>query len=395
MPQSVDLIADSRYKVPMREENNFYMSNAVKLALQARGCTSPNPMVGALVVSFDGEILGRGFHKAAGESHAEVIAINDALKTLKDLSTASLFVTLEPCNHVGRTPPCTDYIKKSGIRNLVIGTLDPNPLMSGKSIELLRADGFNVVVNVVDDVSKDETKKLIRGFYAVTKLKRPFVTVKAATSLDGKIATSSGESKWITDEESRAFAHAERAAHDAILVGVGTVLADDPQLTVRHEFKNDNLKKVVLDSRLLTPPTANLFMSKHKVFIYCDATYSGERRKNLECAGATIIPMTENVDGAIPGFLNLKEVLSDLASRGVQELLVEGGARVLGAFVREQLFDRIVYFLAPKILGSTSKDVFEGLDIAELSKSVMLENVSTKLLGRDIVIEGSRVHRPH
>jgi diaminohydroxyphosphoribosylaminopyrimidine deaminase/5-amino-6-(5-phosphoribosylamino)uracil reductase len=368
------------------------MTNAVKLATQARGQTAPNPMVGAVVVNQQGEIIGRGFHPRAGEPHAEVFAIREAKAKTQDLSQCTLFVTLEPCNHWGRTPPCTDLILESKIKKIVVGVLDPNPLMNGKSVELLKNKGLIVEIEVAQ---KSDCEKLIRGYQTVSEKGRPFVTVKAATSLDGKIATSSGESKWLTNESSRALAHEERAQHDAILVGVGTVLADDPQLTARHDSKNEKLKKVILDSRLLTPPTARLFDSHSQVLIYCDPSYAGERRKLLEAVGATVIPVAADESFSEPGFLNIKSVFADLAARGVQELLVEGGARVLGAIVREQLFDRMVYFLAPKILGSASRDVFEGLDISNLDQCVNLENISAKLIGKDIVIEGSRVHRPH
>lgn len=363
------------------------MKTALDLASQARGKTAPNPMVGAVVLDSRGQIIGRGFHPQAGQPHAEVFAIRDAQTKLKDLSACTLVVTLEPCNHHGRTPPCVNLILESGIKKVVVGTPDPNPLMQGKSLETLRVKG----VEVIEGVLSKESQDLIRGFKSVMFEKRPFITLKCATSLDGKIATSTGESQWITEEPARQLAHQERATHDAILVGVGTVMADDPQLNVRLPNQIDRgLTKVILDSRLMTPPTARLFKTPGRVLIYCEKSYAAERRQSLEKAGAAVLPVASVGDFTQPGLLDLEEVMTSLVEQGVQELLVEGGARVLGAVVREQLFDRVVYFLAPKILGSASRDAFEGLDVKALNESVNIENVTTRQIGKDIVIEGTR-----
>ena len=293
-----------------------FMEEALSLASKARGLTAPNPMVGAVVINSNGQIVGRGYHPRAGEPHAEVFAINEASSKLGDLKDCTLITTLEPCNHFGRTPPCTQLILKSGIKKVIVGTEDPSPLMTGKSITFLEEKGVVFEVGVL----KEDCDKLIRGYKSVLERGRPFVTVKAATSLDGKIATAAGESKWITDEPSRALAHEERSQHDAILVGVGTVLADNPLLTARLSSKNDGLKKVILDARLLTPPSSKLFKSGSLVYIYCDPTYSGERRKLLEAAGAIVVPVPVDQHSE-PGYLDIKKVFADLASRGVQDLL--------------------------------------------------------------------------
>ncbi|MDZ4677608.1 MAG: bifunctional diaminohydroxyphosphoribosylaminopyrimidine deaminase/5-amino-6-(5-phosphoribosylamino)uracil reductase RibD [Oligoflexia bacterium] len=366
----------------------FMMQEALNLATKARGKTAPNPMVGAVVVTAQGEIIGRGFHPQAGQPHAEVFAINEAKTKSHDLSQCTLLITLEPCNHTGRTPPCTDLILESKIKHVVIGALDPNTLMQGKSLELLKQKGIEITSGVL----QAECEKLIRGFKSVIKNGRPFITLKAATSLDGKIATSTGESQWITQEPARKLARQERSQHDAILVGVGTVLADDPQLNVR-DGSTHSLTKIILDSRLMTPPQAKLFSTPGSVIIYCDENYSAERKDLLEKTGALVVPML-NDQQQTPGLLNLKIIFADLARRGVQELMIEGGARVLGAVAREKLFDRVLCFVAPRILGSTSLNVFEGLDVKLLNESIELENMTTRLVGKDIVIEGMRVCSP-
>ncbi|MCC6277452.1 MAG: bifunctional diaminohydroxyphosphoribosylaminopyrimidine deaminase/5-amino-6-(5-phosphoribosylamino)uracil reductase RibD [Oligoflexia bacterium] len=360
------------------------MNQAILAACRARGQTAPNPMVGAVIISRSGEFISEGWHRQAGKNHAEVEAIQNALSQGADLAGSTLVVTLEPCNHTGKTGPCTQAILKSGISRVVIGCEDPNPLMRGKSILMLRQSGLDVTCGVAEA----ECQKLIRGFKSVLENKRPFVTLKAATSLDGKIATGSGESQWITGPDARVIVHQERSSHDAVLVGVGTILTDDPHLTVRMADDEVAPTKVVLDSRLLTPPNARIFQNKSKVFIYCDRSYPSERRLALEAKGAIVRPMSGEDGKLTPGFIDLKSVLEDLASLGVQELLVEGNARVLGAFVRRRLFDRLLYFISPKILGSSSKDVFEGVDTLSLNESLKLSEIQTRSLGQDILVEG-------
>jgi diaminohydroxyphosphoribosylaminopyrimidine deaminase / 5-amino-6-(5-phosphoribosylamino)uracil reductase len=367
-------------------DSKQFMAEAVRLAQQARGLTSPNPMVGAVVVSPLGEIIGRGFHPKAGESHAEVFAIREARKTHPSLTGCTIYVTLEPCNHFGRTPPCADLVLTSGISRVVVGAIDPNPKMQGKSIEKLRQNGITVDVGVL----QDDCEKLIRGFKSVMTTKRPFVTLKCATSLDGKIATATGESQWITGSEARAAGHVERAEHDAILVGIGTVLADDPQLTARIDEKVSSLTKVIIDSQLRTPSTARIFKTPGRVIIYCSQFASILSRTELEKASATVVAVpSDGVNG-----LDLRAVLADLANQGVQELLVEGGAKILGGFAREKLFDRVLYFLAPRIFGSGSRDAFEGLRTESLSESIEIKPMNMRLVGGDILIEGVRACSP-
>jgi len=367
---------------------NQIMKRALELASQARGRTAPNPAVGAVVVNFNGDIIGEGFHPKAGEPHAEVFAIQEALQKHSDLSSCVLFVTLEPCNHQGRTPPCADLILKTGIKTIVIGEVDANPKMRGKSLKLLTEHGVDVIPPVMlSREIQNEARELIRGFTSIQQNGRPFITLKAAVSLDGKIATASGESKWITSSDAREFAHKERASHQAVLVGVGTVLKDDPSLNIRlKEQEPQTTTRVILDSRLLTPPAAKLFSADGPVFIFCDQFAPTNRRQALENAGAEIIAVPTQA----PGTLDLHEVLAELAERNLHEILVEGGAKVLGAFAREKLFDRVLYFMAPKILGSHAIDVFDGFEVTELKNCIELSLGAPRILGQDILIEGRR-----
>jgi diaminohydroxyphosphoribosylaminopyrimidine deaminase/5-amino-6-(5-phosphoribosylamino)uracil reductase len=255
-------------------------------------------------------------------------------------------------------------------------------MMSGRSLERFRALGVEVVTGVLEP----ECQKLIRGFSTAIKKGRPYITLKAATSLDGKIATVTGESKWITSVESRAAAHQERAEHDAILVGVGTVLADDPKLNVRLPGQHERgLTKVILDTDLRTPLTSQIFQTAGRVIIYCGAEFNAERRKALEAAGATVFPVNLAEHRKV---LDIKTVVQHLAHRGVQELLVEGGAQVLGSFVREGLFDRLVQFMAPVILGADARSAFEGFTPHGLNEGIHLSKTSFTTAGPDLVFEG-------
>lgn len=357
-----------------------YMKRAIELAYLGKGDTYPNPPVGAVVVDSTGRIIGEGFHPKAGFSHAEVFAIEAAKKSLDDLSTCQLYVTLEPCRHFGRTPPCTDLILKEKIKTVFVGSTDPNPVMQGKSIALLK----NAGVNVTEGVLKSECEKIIRGFEKILKLGRPFVTLKTAVSLDGKVATSAGESKWITSEESRARGHLERKQHDGILVGIETLLADNPGLDVRYGLDGKPKTKVVLDSRLRTPLNSQIFKTPGRVVIFTSYLNDEKIQINLEKNGALVIPV-ESPNGR----LSLHEILGNLVQLGVQDLLVEGGGQVLGSFIQSGLFDRLVYFMSPQILGDQALDSFRGLQIPKLSDAVRFTSMTATPIGVDLLIEGN------
>ena len=257
----------------MKRDNNYFMDLAIKLALKAKGQTSPNPLVGALVVK-DGKIIGKGYHKEAGLAHAEVIALDDAAKAAHG---ATLFVTLEPCTHFGRTPPCVNRIIQAGVKRVVIGTEDPNPVTNGKGIIMLRKKGIVVECGF----RQDRLKKINEAFIKYITQKTPFITVKAAQSLDGKIATHTGDSKWVTSDASRTYANKMRRYFDAVMVGVNTILRDDPQLTCRMpRMAGRQPIKIIVDSQLSTPQNAKIFHNGANVIIATLKRQSGQETAN-------------------------------------------------------------------------------------------------------------------
>ncbi|MBK9293069.1 MAG: bifunctional diaminohydroxyphosphoribosylaminopyrimidine deaminase/5-amino-6-(5-phosphoribosylamino)uracil reductase RibD [Oligoflexia bacterium] len=366
--------------------HEHFMKKALELAKKAKGNTHPNPPVGALVVDKNGNITGQGFHPKAGEDHAEVIAINEALKAQKDLSDCTLYITLEPCNHQGKTPPCVDKILESKIKKVVVGCVDPNPLMSGKSIEILKNNQIDVTLSSLNL----ECEKLIRGFKSIIKNKRPFVTIKCAVTLDGKISTDTGESKWITSHEARVYAHKLRFEHDAVLVGIGTLLRDDPLLDARLYDENKQLVKAVLDPWLETPVDAKLLTNAKEVIIFCDSINPDEKKEKLQNCGFKVVP----VDRVTTDELDLNQILQSLLNFKVQEVFVEGGSKVLGSFLKYNLFDQINYFMAPKILGQNARNVFEGFTASSLKNAFEFQAMTVKKVGSDFVFEGQNVHRP-
>jgi diaminohydroxyphosphoribosylaminopyrimidine deaminase/5-amino-6-(5-phosphoribosylamino)uracil reductase len=260
------------------------MTKACELALKGKGFTAPNPLVGAIVLDKAGNIVGQGFHPRAGEPHAEVFAITEALKTQpeKSLEDCQLYVTLEPCHHFGRTPPCTDLILKAGIKTVFVGAKDPNPLMQGESLKMLRSAGVNVHIVAADDPNYGFCLELIRGFESVLSKGRPYVTLKAGASIDGKMATGSGESQWITNDKSRAMAHFLRSRHDAIAIGVGTVIKDNPRLNPRLPDQEYLRKKIIFDTKLRSPAEANVFSSPGDSIVFCGPERNSNKKVQLE-----------------------------------------------------------------------------------------------------------------
>jgi len=359
----------------MRDERDF-MQLAIREA--ERGRTRPNPRVGAVIVR-DGEVIGRGYHAAAGEAHAEVSAIADAGGSL---SGATMFVTLEPCNHEGRTGPCTDAILQADIARVVIGSRDPaRHGVSG--IERLRAEGVVVETGLLSE----QTDALVADFAKHVSTGLPLVTLKAAVTLDGKIATRSGDSKWITGPEARAETHRMRDRVDAILVGIGTVLADDPELTVRHVPGHDPIR-VVLDSRLRTQMGAKVIAStapsNAPTWLFHAPDVDPGRKEALQS------PRTELI--AVPrrnGKLDLRAVLRALGARDVMHLMVEGGARVHGSFLEEGLADRAAIFVAPKIIGDADAvSLAAGRSVPSLGGAARLVRTRGRAVGEDWLIEG-------
>ncbi len=318
-----------------------FMRRALALAEKALGLASPNPSVGCVIVR-DGQIVGRGRHEYALRDHAEVQALREASERSKD---ATAYVTLEPCCHQGRTPPCVDRLIQAGVRRVVAARVDPNPQVSGRGIELLRAAGIQVDVGLMSE----EAGKLIEAFACHVTTGVPFVVSKVGMSLDGKIGTGQPEGRWITSPESREFGQRLRLRADALLVGVDTVLFDDPELTYRLKTpKGKPLIRVILDSRLRTPPTARLFQPSPRTpaLIFCGVDALQARQAELENVGAEVLRTPSSGNG-----LNLQAVLLELGKRGVLELLVEGGGRIHWSFLSCNLVDSFYFIIAPLVLG--------------------------------------------
>jgi len=352
-----------------------YMRLAMNLALKAKYKTSPNPLVGALVVK-NNKIVGRGYHKKSGLAHAEVSALDQA----QDLARGSaLYVTLEPCPHFGRTPPCVNRIIKSGVKEVFVGMLDPNPLNNGKGVRILRENGITVNVGFLEN----ELRKINAVFIKYITKKIPYVVVKSAQSLDGKIATKYGDSKWITCDKSRIYAHKLRKNFDAIMVGINTVLRDNPKLDAWFSARQPI--KIIVDSQLSTPADANIF-SQGKTIIVTLATKSGQETENRKSLSthATILEVKEK-DGQI----NLKDMLKKLAGQEITNILVEGGGTLNGALFDEGLVDKVLFFISPKIIGgkeATSSVMGKG--VARIDRALKLKNVKIKRIGEDYLLEG-------
>ncbi|WP_299977140.1 bifunctional diaminohydroxyphosphoribosylaminopyrimidine deaminase/5-amino-6-(5-phosphoribosylamino)uracil reductase RibD [Desulfobacula sp.] len=357
-----------------------YMHQAISLARKAKGFTSPNPCVGAVIVK-DGKVVGKGFHRAAGLAHAEVEAIDDAGSKAKD---ATLYVTLEPCNHFGKTPPCTQKIIKAKIKKVVVGCKDPNPFVSGGGIQYLKDNGVEVISGVIEK----EAKILIEDFvWYIQNDKKPFVILKCATTLDGRIATSTGDSKWITNEKSRAFVHQIRHEVDAILVGSGTLHADNPSLTSRIKgVATKNPARIILDTHLSIKEEAKVLTrdSNAKTIIVTGPDASKEKRALLESKGAQIleVPLKEQR-------LDLNELMIKLGQMSILSLLIEGGSVVAGSALKAGIVNKVLFFLAPKFLGgSDGIPVFEGKGPELIKDAFELKNMNVTLFDTDILVQG-------
>lgn len=353
-----------------------YMDLAMRLALKARGVTSPNPMVGAVVVKGK-KIVGTGYHHSAGEAHAEVVALDAAGDSARG---ATLYVTLEPCAHFGRTPPCAERIIKSKVKEVYIGMIDPNPLNNGKGVAALQAHKIKVRVGILED----KLKKMNEVFMKYIIKKIPFVTVKIAQSLDGKIATESGDSKWITSDRSRNVAHRLRKDYDAVMVGVNTILRDNPRLNAWFSGKQPAI--IVVDSQLSTPQDATIFSRQTRVILATISRKPGQQTENQSVLSgkAQILEVKEK-----SGQVNLKDMLKKLAQLEIASVLVEGGGTLIGSLFDEGLVDKVKFFVSPKIIGGKSAiSSVMGKGIRRIDRAIKVKDVTVKRLGEDILIEG-------
>jgi len=350
------------------------MRRALEAARLGLGRTSPNPPVGAVVVK-DGEIVGVGHHARAGEPHAEAIALDAAGAKARG---ADLYVTLEPCNHVGRTPPCAPRVVEAGIARCFVGSPDPNPLVSGRGIRRMRRAGVAVEVGLL----REETDALIEPWALFITTGRPFVTMKVASTLDGRIATRTGDSQWITGPEARALVHALRNEVDAVLVGSGTVAADDPRLTARIEGGRDPVR-VVLSSRLEVSPAARIFhqRSDAPTLVACVSPAPEAEAAALRAVGAEIVECR-----GVAGHIDVDDLLARLATRGIVHVLVEGGARVFGAFLAAGVCDRLLLHYGPRVFGGGPAWTDEPA-VTRVADAPAFRYESVTLVGGDLVVE--------
>jgi len=354
-----------------------FIKKTIKLAEKGCGRVSPNPMVGAIITQ-NGEIIGKGYHKKFGHEHAEVVAINSAKK---NVTGGTLFVNLEPCCHHGKQPPCVEAIVDSGIKKVVVGTSDPNPAVNGKGVQFLRNHGIDVEIGILEK----ESKELNAAFFKYTRTGQPFISLKIAQTLDGRIATASGESKWITSSDSRKYVHKMRAQNDVVLVGLGTVLKDDPGLSVRL-VKGVNPKRVVLDSELRLPLDAKLLSDNHieKTIIATTSKASPEKVKQIRDRGATVLKIAGDNNGQV----NLLKLMKKLGQEGIISVLVEGGAKVFSSFLKAKLVDKLFIFIAPKILGD-GLNAIQNLELNRLSDSLKLHETHIRKIGEDYLLTGN------
>lgn len=354
-----------------------YMQRALQLAQLAEGGTSPNPMVGAVIVDDAGNIIGEGYHHKAGQPHAEINALAAAGDKAKG---ATIYVTLEPCSHYGRTGPCCEALIKAGVKRVVSAVTDPNPLVAGRGLNRLREAG----IEVTEHICEDEAKKLNEKFFFWITHKRPFVSLKYAMTLDGRLAAAGGDSKWITGTEARTYAHYLRKAHDAVLVGKNTVLHDDCELTTRM-VEGKNPVRIVLDSMAALPLNAKILNGEAKTIVAASEKAPQDKLARLQqLADVKVLTLPEH-----DGQLDLNVLLDKLAAMEITSLLVEGGSEIHGAFMDAGLAEMVYAFIAPKIIGGRDAlGPVGGTGNTDMGKAVKLRDVEYKQLGADFLITG-------
>ena len=362
----------------MTPQDVLFMERAIQIAKRGIGKVSPNPIVGAVLVKSH-KIIGEGAHLRFGGPHAEVNAILNAKK--KDLAGATLYVSLEPCAHQGKTPPCADLILKKNIRRVVIGARDPNPAVSGRGVRILKQRGVKVLTGVLER----EASELNKGYNRWIRTKRPYVIVKAAQSLDGKIATRTGQSRWISGEAARQLGHELRAASGAILVGVNTVLRDNPRLDVRHAANAAQPVKVVLDSALRIRPASRLFSSRVKTPVILAVTKKAPKSKFKRFRGKAEIWVMREKNGRV----DLKQVLERLGRRGICQVLIEGGGEVIGDAFLRRIVNEVYFLIAPLVIGGRQAvGSVGGSGIRKLSDAYRFKKIEVQKIGEDVLIHG-------
>lgn len=361
-----------------------YMRLALREARKGTGRTSPNPCVGAVIVR-DDEIIARGYHKKAGGPHAEIEALR---KAGEEARGATMYVTLEPCSHQGKTPPCCRAVAASGIKSVYIGMLDPNPLVNGRGVGFLRGEGIEVKHGLLEE----QCLSLNRPFLTYITKGRPWVVLKAGLTLDGRITFRKNSADAITGAKSLKWVHRLRDRCDGILVGSNTISVDDPSLTTRIKGKQaKNPIRVILDTNLKISPQAQVISNNEdrRTWIFCASDVSPEKTRPLEELGIEILPVSVEDSGK----LSLAEILSALGSRQITSLLVEGGAEVHGAFLKAGLVDHVKFFYAPLLAGDKGTSVIQGFQVdGGREQAIRLENITTRRLDEDLMIAGDVVY---
>jgi len=360
-------------------KDSAFLEMAFALAEKARGWTSPNPYVGA-VIEKNGVVVGWGYHKKSGEPHAEIIALDRAGLMAQG---ATAYITLEPCTHWGRTPPCVDRLVQSRLKRVVIADIDPNPRVNGRGLRKIRQAGIQVSVGQL----KEKNRKLNEVYYKYITQKKPFITLKAAMSLDGKIATRRMHSTWISSPAAREYMHLVRGEQDAILVGINTILKDDPLLTARHpHWKSKRLTRIILDSQLRIPLKAKIFdtLPQGDILIFTHKDLSSKKARLLTKKGVKVLALKGSSKG-----IDLRQSLDWLGKNEVSSILVEGGGQVHTAFLEKGLADRLLLSLSPKLIGGGSAPSwFQGQGAATISKSLAIKLSRCIRIGSDTIIEG-------
>lgn len=358
-----------------------WMKRAIELAKKGKGFVAPNPAVGAVILK-DGKLIGEGYHMQYGQAHAEINAIKSVKSSCKD---ATIYVTLEPCSHYGKTPPCVDAIIKEGFKRVVIGMIDPNPKVAGKSISKLRAHG----IDVDEGVCQEECEALNPAFIKAMTKKAPYIVLKTGMSLDGKIATKYGESQWITSEPSRAYVHELRHELDGIMVGINTVLVDDPMLTARREERSAHPIRIIVDSKARLPLDSKIAMTAHEVSTIVATTEEAPLAKvnDLEKMGVRVIK-TPSKDNHV----DLPYLMSELYQLNIHSILLEGGGQLNDSAVQSGIVDEIISFIAPIIIGGKEAlSPVSGVGVETLAQAMRLEGIKITQYGDDICIRGKVV----
>ncbi len=349
--------------------DHAFMSRALQLAQRGLYTTTPNPRVGCVVVR-DGQIVGEGWHERAGEAHAEVVALRAAGDKAR---SATVYVSLEPCSHHGRTPPCADALVSAGVTRVVAAMRDPNPKVGGAGLERLRAAG----IETLDGLLQEQAREINIGFVSRMQRGRPWLRVKVAASLDGRTALANGVSQWITGPQARRDGHRWRARSCAVLAGIGTLLADNPRLTVREVETSRQPARVVVDRKLVLPPTAHV-LEGGNVIVFT-AVHEPERTHLLARAGAEVVVLPDAL-----GKVDLPGMLEELGRRELNEILVESGSRLNGALLRAGLVDELVLYFAPHLLGDTARGMFDLRELTGLDQRVVLQVSDVRRIGPDL-----------